>query len=239
MELPDAGPLPPDRRTPRSVPGGPLGARAALLVVPAVWLGLVIGISLIEAPLKFTAPGITIPLGLGIGRRVFTAMNLVEVVLAVVLLVALLRSLGRPGRNRLWLLGWASAAVLVVKMAVIKPFLNQRTDAVLAGDFEGGSGTHYVYIAAEAVLIVIIVLLLLTAARAVLGPAAVDQPVHPHGQEHEAGQPQVHAGESGDRQQGAQQDGPEADAHVQHEEVRGGGHPDLERRHHGGGHGLQ
>ena len=70
------------------VADGPAWARAALFAVPAVWLGLLIGISLIEAPLKFTAPGITIPLGLGIGRRVFFAMNLVEVVLAVVLLVS-------------------------------------------------------------------------------------------------------------------------------------------------------
>ncbi|TFI15770.1 hypothetical protein E4A41_15285, partial [Micrococcus endophyticus] len=66
-----------------------------MFAVPAVWLGLLVGISLIEAPLKFTAPGITIPLGLGIGRRVFFAMNLVEVVLAVVLLVALACVLGR------------------------------------------------------------------------------------------------------------------------------------------------
>lgn len=253
MDLPDADPRDPARRTERSapvhsapaarrtdaVPGGPLGARALLLVVPAVWLGLVIGISLIEAPLKFTAPGITIPLGLGIGRRVFLAMNVAEALLALLLLAALWRSLGRPSRDRLWLLAWASAALLVIKLVVIKPFLNRRTDAVLAGDFEGGSSVHYAYIAAEAVLIAVLVLLLVTAARAVLGVAAVGQPVHRHGQDHEAGEPQVHAGESGDRQQGAQQHGPQADAHVQHEEVGGGGHPDLERRHHGGGHGLQ
>jgi hypothetical protein len=29
------------------------------------WLGMVIGISFIEAPVKFRAPGVTIPLGLG------------------------------------------------------------------------------------------------------------------------------------------------------------------------------
>lgn len=184
MDLPDAGPRLPDQPTSatgprgssrgssRSVPvAGPLGARSLLLVVPAVWLGLVIGISLIEAPLKFTAPGITIPLGLGIGRRVFLAMNLVEVVLAVLLLVSLWRSVGRPGRNRLWVLSGCATAVLVVKMAVIKPLLNRRTDAVLAGDFEGGSTTHYLYIAAEAVLIVVLVLLLVSSARALLVPA--------------------------------------------------------------------
>lgn len=226
MDLPDAGPRPPAHPTSRSARGGtapsaadapaagapvagmsaagPLGARALLLVVPAVWLGLVIGISLIEAPLKFTAPGITIPLGLGIGRRVFMAMNLVEVVLAVLLLVSLWRSVGRPGRDRLWVLGWCATAVLVVKMAVIKPFLNERTDAVLAGDFEGGSTTHYFYIAAEVVLIAVLVLLLVSAARALLTVPAVGQPVHGHDGQHEPGQAQVHPREAGDRQQETQ-----------------------------------
>ena len=41
-----------------------------------VWLGMVFAISFLEAPLKFRAPGITIPLGLGIGRLVFRALNI-------------------------------------------------------------------------------------------------------------------------------------------------------------------
>ncbi|RAS62361.1 hypothetical protein C8D87_108182 [Lentzea atacamensis] len=36
----------------------------------------------VEAPLKFRAPGITLPLGLGIGRLVFRALNASEIVLA-------------------------------------------------------------------------------------------------------------------------------------------------------------
>lgn len=159
-------------------PGGPVWARALLLVIPAVWLGLLIGISLIEAPLKFTAPGITIPLGLGIGRRVFFAMNIVEVVLVLVLLLALVRSLGRPpwarltapGANRLWLLGLTSGGLLALKFAAIRPFLNQRTDAVLAGEFAGGSNLHYAYIAVDGLLIIALVLMLALAARALLAP---------------------------------------------------------------------
>lgn len=156
------------------VVGGPRWARALLFAVPAVWLGLLIGISLIEAPLKFTAPGITIPLGLGIGRRVFAAMNGVEVVLAAVLLVALVQALGRPrglttpGAGRLWLGGIVATATLAVKTLLIRPFLNRRTDAVLAGIDDGGSSWHYFYIAADGVLIVTMVLLLVAAARALL-----------------------------------------------------------------------
>lgn len=156
------------------VVGGPRGARALLLAVPGVWLGLLVGISLIEAPLKFTAPGITIPLGLGIGRRVFFAMNLVEAVLAVVLLVALAKSLGRPreltapGPGRLWLGGLTAAGLLAVKAVFIRPFLNRRTDMVLAGVDDGGSLWHYAYVAVDGLLILTVIALIVLAARHLL-----------------------------------------------------------------------
>jgi hypothetical protein len=49
------------------------------------WIGFVGAISFMEAWLKFQAPGITIPLGLGIGRLVFNALNKVELVLAIII----------------------------------------------------------------------------------------------------------------------------------------------------------
>lgn len=121
------------------------------LALPAIWLGLIIGISLIEAPLKFQAPGITIPLGLGIGRLVFTAMNWVEIVIAVILLWAIFKdSVGRMFRG----LSFGLMAVLAIKVTFIRPLLNMRTDAVLAGVDDGGSSWHYLYIAADGLLIV-------------------------------------------------------------------------------------
>lgn len=121
------------------------------IVLPAVWLGLIIGISLIEAPLKFQAPGITIPLGLGIGRLVFTAMNWVEIAIAMTLLWAVLKdSVGALFRGvSLGLMG-----VLAIKVALIRPLLNSRTDAVLAGVDDGGSSWHFLYIAADGLLII-------------------------------------------------------------------------------------
>jgi hypothetical protein len=41
-----------------------------------VWLGMVLAISFLEAPLKFRAPDVTLRIGLGIGRIVFRALNL-------------------------------------------------------------------------------------------------------------------------------------------------------------------
>ena len=44
-----------------------------------VWLGMVLAISFLETPLKFRAPGVDIPIGLGIGRIVFRALNRAEI----------------------------------------------------------------------------------------------------------------------------------------------------------------
>lgn len=137
-------------------------AAGARVLLPAVWLGLIIGISLIEAPLKFTAPGITIPLGLGIGRLVFAAMNWVELVIAVILLWALLKSgVDRAYRGLTCVL----IAILIIKVTVIRPLLNQRTDAVLAGVDDGGSALHLFYIAADGLLILGLITALVLAVR--------------------------------------------------------------------------
>ncbi|WP_240653994.1 hypothetical protein [Streptomyces sp. AcE210] len=49
---------------------------------------MVLAIPFLETPLKFRAPGVPIPIGLGIGRLVSHARNLVEATLAVVVIVA-------------------------------------------------------------------------------------------------------------------------------------------------------
>ncbi|GAA1005155.1 MULTISPECIES: hypothetical protein [Streptomyces] len=114
-----------------------------------VWLGMVLAISFLEAPLKFRAPGVTIPIGLGIGRLVFRALNLAETVLAVVLVVAV--ATGAAPAPVLGLTA-AVAAVLLAQLAVVRPRLNRRSDRVLAGEEEGPrSRGHLAYVVLEVV----------------------------------------------------------------------------------------
>jgi hypothetical protein len=47
-----------------------------------IWLGMVLAISFLEAPLKFRAEGLELRVGLAIGRIVFRALNIAEVVWA-------------------------------------------------------------------------------------------------------------------------------------------------------------
>lgn len=48
-------------------------ARYTQLILPVFWFGMVVAISFLEAPIKFRAPGVTLAIGLGIGRKVFLA----------------------------------------------------------------------------------------------------------------------------------------------------------------------
>ncbi|ANZ20982.1 membrane protein [Streptomyces noursei ATCC 11455] len=129
---------------------GAMNGTAAAVAVAAtfVWLGMVLAISFLEAPLKFRAPGVTIPLGLGIGRLVFRALNAVEAVLAVVLVTAVALASPPAPVVVLTVLG---ALLLAVQLTAVRPVLNRRSDRVLAGETLPRSRAHLVYIAFETV----------------------------------------------------------------------------------------
>jgi hypothetical protein len=116
-----------------------------------VWLGMVLAISFLEASLKFRAPGVTLQIGLGIGRLAFRALSSAEVILAVGILVAL--ALDRPPVSVIV----ASAivfAALVAQLFGVRPRLARRSDAVLAGHDAPRSRAHYAYVALEVVKVI-------------------------------------------------------------------------------------
>ncbi|MGW9349219.1 hypothetical protein [Nocardiopsis flavescens] len=120
------------------------GAEAVATAVVFVWLGMVLAVSFLEAPLKFRAPGVTVRVGLGIGRLVFRALNGVEAVFAAVLVaVALLGAVPVP------VPALAAAGVLAVQLLAVRPGLNRRSDAVLAGEEAPRSRAHLVYVVLE------------------------------------------------------------------------------------------
>ncbi|MBB4601408.1 hypothetical protein HNQ93_001231 [Hymenobacter luteus] len=132
-------------------------ATASLLLVLAlfVWAGMVAGISFLEAPLKFTAPRITIPLGLGIGRIVFAALNKVELGLAAVAVASgiYLRVPTRMGGT----LG-VVVTILALQTLWLLPALDVRALALLAGHPAPPSSLHTVYIGLEVVKLLTLLL---------------------------------------------------------------------------------
>jgi hypothetical protein len=128
---------------------------ASLAVIVAIvfaWSGAVVAISFLETPLKFRAPGITLKLGLGIGRIVFRAMNVLEGVLAAGLVIAGALGLAdgsTSGMSAVPVAGGIAVLALLAQIVLVRPALARRTAAVLADRAEGGSRIHLVYIALE------------------------------------------------------------------------------------------
>ena len=128
-----------------------VGATATAAVF--TWLGMVVAISFLEAPLKFRAPGVTVRIGLGIGRLVFRGLNTVEAILAAVLLAAgaAAAATAQPPPARVIAAGAAAIAVLLVQLAAVRPRLSRRSDRVLAGEDVPRSRAHYAYVGLELV----------------------------------------------------------------------------------------
>lgn len=106
------------------------------------WVGMTVGISMIATPVRFTAASITRPIALDVGRVVFTALNKIEL-LALVLLLVVIRASGRSAG--LW--AWCSmlALIVIAQGAWLIPELAARTDIILAGGEPPPSYAHAIY----------------------------------------------------------------------------------------------
>ena len=122
------------------------------IALPFVWLGLLLGISAMETPLKFKAPGITLELGLGIGRLVFRALNRVELAIAAVLTIVVAHL------TRSWPLALlvVTDALLLFQVTYLRRRLDRRALQIIAGEGAPPSSLHVVYIALEAAKLVLL-----------------------------------------------------------------------------------
>lgn len=127
---------------------------ATEIAVTFVWLGMVLAISFLEAPLKFRAPNVTLQIGLGIGRLVFRALNTVEVGFALIILAF---AAAGPTPNRLVAAYAVVFAALAIQLIAVRPRLTRRSDAVLAGVNAPRSRVHYAYVGLEVVKVVALI----------------------------------------------------------------------------------
>ena len=111
-----------------------------------VWLGMVLAISFIETPLKFRAPGVTLQIGLGIGRLVFRALNACELALAAAVVAAFVV---RSPTTGIAVAAGIAVVALLAQVLIVRPRLTLRSDAVLAGDDGPRSRAHWAYVGLE------------------------------------------------------------------------------------------
>ncbi|MDP4129832.1 MAG: hypothetical protein Q8939_06700 [Bacteroidota bacterium] len=123
------------------------------LICLFIWIGFVCSISFLEAWLKFRAPGVTVAIGLGIGRLVFHALNKVEWVFALAVTGTILW-------NSTTFIAWPNAFLLLALMILVAqtgwllPRLDARADLRISGKPVTDSNTHIYFIVAEILKVV-------------------------------------------------------------------------------------
>ena len=119
-----------------------------LILLTFIWCGLLIGISFMEAPLKFQAPNITRELALGIGQLVFNALNKIELFFAGMMVLCLI--ILKPRMN-IWI-GYAIPfLILLLQTLILFPILDVRINEILAGNEPEPSSHHIIYIISEVI----------------------------------------------------------------------------------------
>ncbi|MFK7979587.1 MAG: hypothetical protein AB8G86_06375 [Saprospiraceae bacterium] len=119
-----------------------------ILLILGIWSGMVLGISFIEAPLKFQAPNITLTLGLGIGQLVFGALNKVELVFSF-LLLGLVGYQYQQLDNPVLVIISLLIGIIAIQSIWLFPILDARIDALQQGLTPAKTNHHFYYVALE------------------------------------------------------------------------------------------
>ncbi|MGC8802897.1 MAG: hypothetical protein ACP5PS_03870 [Bacteroidales bacterium] len=106
-----------------------------------------------ESWLKFRAPGITLPMGLRVGKKVFNALNKVEWTLFVITIVLKVLSADQPQLTGLVFLG----SPLLLQTFYFLPILNQRAEKIIAGETVSPSWHHVGYVIADIIKLIILI----------------------------------------------------------------------------------
>lgn len=114
--------------------------------IAMLWIGMILAVGL-AAGTKFQAPSLTMPVALDVGRHVFETFGNVEFALVGFLCVV---SWLRDARTVVWCLLAGVAGLLLVQAFWLRPALDARAMAIIAGDPVQDSWFHLGYVAAEA-----------------------------------------------------------------------------------------
>ncbi|GAB1462099.1 hypothetical protein [Pedobacter sp.] len=126
-------------------------AQPVALICTFTWIGFICAISFMEAWLKFRAPGVTLPIGLGIGRLVFAALNKVEWVFALAILISSLKTIRKTSINPFYIV---VVLVLILQTTWLLPALDARAQLYIDGKNVPHANLHIYYVIAEGVKII-------------------------------------------------------------------------------------
>lgn len=131
-------------------------------MVALLWTGMLLGISFLESWVKFRAPSLTKPVGLDVGRTVFRAFNIVQMVFLILIICM---SLAFPISTVDWVILCGISLTLGMQVLWLFPSLTKRVDIILAGNQPTPSSIHALFGGTE---LIKLTLLLIFSVRLIL-----------------------------------------------------------------------
>jgi len=127
--------------------------KVLIISLSFIWVGAILSISFVEAPLKFQAPNITTVLALGIGKIVFQALNIIEIIISTLIIISLIFL---KLDKKIWILYLLPISILMIQSIWFLPLLMERADLVINNQPLPENYYHIIYGICEAVKFLLI-----------------------------------------------------------------------------------
>ncbi|MCT4699911.1 MULTISPECIES: hypothetical protein [Tenacibaculum] len=118
-----------------------------IIIITFIWIGFIGAISFMESWLKFQAPNITTKLGLGIGKLVFGALNILEVAFTLIITSIILLS----KKQQISYVFLIVVFVVALQTFWMLPTLNERAELIIKDIQVPKSKLHFLYVLAEVI----------------------------------------------------------------------------------------
>lgn len=115
-------------------------------VVSFIWIGFILSISFMEAWVKFRAVSLDLPTALDVGQHVFCALNMVERLFSVFLLIVIFYKFTD---KVIVTAGLVIFTFIVAQSGYLLPELNEHTQLIMQGMEPEKSSVHKMYILME------------------------------------------------------------------------------------------
>ena len=127
-----------------------------IIICIFLWSGFICAISFMESWLKFRAPGLTMPVGLNIGKLVFSALNKVEWTFAILITIFIFFNRSKLDfTDGIWFV--VIILILIVQTIWLLPGLNNRAKAIIGGATLPPSKLHWYFVIAEFTKLIILI----------------------------------------------------------------------------------
>lgn len=124
------------------------------IVITCVWIGFLGAISFMESWLKFEAPNLSLAVGLEIGALVFAALNKVEILFSIILIISIIALKNSKFSIQFLYPFYIAIVILMLQSFWLLPTLNERALLIIQGIEVVESKLHVTYVIMEVLKVI-------------------------------------------------------------------------------------